>query len=135
MTDARPLPQLNPDNRPFWEGCREHRLKIQKCSGCGALRWPPAFLCPHCLAAGTEWVAAGGTGSVYTYAVYHVAPFPAFKDELPYVVAIVSLDEGPRMMTNIVGCDPEAVYCGMPVEVTWDDETGEFSIPRFRPRN
>ncbi len=130
---TKPVPQLNADNRPFWEGCREHRLKIPKCSSCGYLRWPPAFLCPKCLSAENEWINACGTGRVYTYAVYHIAPYPAFKESLPYVVAMVTLEEGPRMMTNIIDCDPAGIYCEMPVEVSWDDITEEISIPRFRP--
>ena len=133
MAEAKPLPRPNADTRPFWEGCREHVLKIQKCQNCGTLRWPPAFICPNCLSADKEWIAACGRGRVYTFAVYHVAPYPGFKSELPYVVALVALEEGPHMMSNIIGCDPREVYCEMPVKVAWDDVSEEFSIPRFRP--
>lgn len=133
MAEAKPLPRPNADTRPFWEGCREHVLKIQKCKNCGTLRWPPAFICPNCLSSDKEWIAACGRGRVYTFAVYHVAPYPGFKSELPYVVAIVALEEGPHMMSDIIGCDPREVYCEMPVKVAWDDVSEEFSIPGFRP--
>ena len=133
MSYNKPLPQVNADNRPFWEACREHRLKIQQCESCGHLRWPPAFLCPRCHSQQTKWAAVSGKGSIYTYAVYHQAFQPGFEEEVPYVVAIIELAEGPRMMTNIIDCDPEALCCGLPVEVKWEDATEEWSIPRFRP--
>jgi len=133
MADAKPLPQVNPDNRPFWQGCREHLLKIQKCGNCGRLRWPPGFLCPGCLSPEAEWITVTGKGRVYTFAVYHQAFQPGFQEDLPYVVAIVELDDGPRMMTNIIDCDPAGVACDMPVEVAWADRNDEFSIPCFRP--
>ncbi|MBS3758459.1 MAG: Zn-ribbon domain-containing OB-fold protein [Desulfobacterales bacterium] len=133
MGYAKPLPQVNADTRPFWQGCRQHLLKIQKCKNCGLLRWPPAFICPACLSSEVEWVVAKGRGRVYSFAVYHSAYQPGFQDELPYVVALVDLDEGPRMITNIVGCDPGGVYCEMAVEIVWDDVSEAFSIPKFRP--
>ena len=134
MSARKPLPQVNADTRPFWEGCRQHRLMIQKCADCGSFRWPPGYLCPECLSARSQWVDSSGRGCVYTFAVYHVAYDPGFQDALPYVVAIVELAEGPRMMTNIVGCAPGEVYCDMAVEVTWDHEDAGFVIPRFRPQ-
>jgi uncharacterized OB-fold protein len=133
MTYGKPLPKMNSDAREFREGCREHELRIQKCGGCGHLRWPPAILCPRCLSRDTQWVKASGRGTVYSYAVYHVAFDPAFQEDLPYVVALVALEEGPRLLTNLVGCDPGAVFCDMAVEVVWDDVTDAVSLPRFRP--
>ncbi|MFP3927779.1 MAG: Zn-ribbon domain-containing OB-fold protein [Desulfobacteraceae bacterium] len=134
MTDQqKPLPQVNGDNKEFWAGCREHRLKFQKCRSCGQVRWPAAMLCPRCHSTETDWIDASGRGVVYTFAVYHVAYIPAFKDELPYVVATIELEEGPHLLSNVVGCSPEVVRCGMPVEVVWEDVTDEFSLPKFRP--
>lgn len=132
MTSGKPLPQISADTRPFWEGCRQHLLKIQRCTGCGVFRWPPGYLCPKCLCSESQWVASQGKGRVYTFAVYHVAYHSGFQEEVPYVVAIVQLAEGPRMMTNIIGSDPGEVYCGMPVEVAWDDVDDKITIPRFR---
>ncbi len=133
MEQKKPLPQINADNRAFWEGCRDHKLKIQKCLKCGKFRWPPAFTCPDCLSEESEWVETSGRADVYTYAVYHQAFQPGFEGDVPYVVAIIELEEGPRMMTNITGCSPENVFCGMKVEVSWDDIDENFSIPRFVP--
>ena len=129
----KPLPKVNADTREFWSGCREHRLKFQKCSACDHVRWPPAMLCPECHSEETEWIVSGGVGTVYTFVVYHVAYLPEFEEDLPYVVASVELDEGPRLLTNVVGCAPERVSCGMGVEVVWEDVTEEVSLPKFRP--
>jgi uncharacterized OB-fold protein len=129
----KPLPKVNGDNEAFWKGCREHRLVFQKCADCGHIRWPPAAICPECLSTETEWIEAGGGGTVYTFAVYHVAYLPAFEDDLPYVVANVELAEGPHLLTNVVGCSPDQVAIGMPVEVLWEDVTEEFSLPKFKP--
>jgi hypothetical protein len=132
MTEKKPVPQPNADTRPFWEGCKNRRIMIQRCTSCSTLRHPPGFVCPGCLRAETEWIQAEGTGRVYSFVVYHQAFYPGFEQELPYVVGLVTLDEGPRMMANIVGCDPAALYCDMPVTVSWD-ERGQFRIPQFRP--
>ena len=129
----KPLPQVNPDTRPFWDGCRQHALRFQKCADCGHVRWPPSMICPECHASETQWIVSGGKGTVYTYAVYHHAFHKAFEKDLPYVTAIVEIEEGPHLLTNIVGCRPEEVRCDMPVEVTWEDINDEFSLPKFRP--
>ena len=133
MATEKPLPQVNADTRPFWDGCKEHELRFQKCTDCGHVRWPPSMICPECHADQTEWIRADGKGVVYTFAVYHRAFHPAFKDDLPYVAAVVELEEGPHLLTNIIGCKPETVRCDMPVEVSWEDITDEFSLPKFKP--
>ena len=128
----KPLPRLNGDNQPFWEGCRQHELRFQRCSECGHVRWPAAILCPQCHSQATEWVVSGGTGKVYTFAVYHTAYHPAFATEVPYVVAVVALAEGPHLLTNLVGCPPEAVSCDMPVQVAWEDVAETVTLPKFK---
>lgn len=133
MAYTKPIPEINADNRIFWEKCREHVLTLQKCIDCGNFRNPPAFVCPRCLSQRSEWMPVSGKGSIYTFAVYHTSFHPGFKEELPYVTAVVELAEGPRMMSNIVECPPEKVFCGMPVKVTWRDAEDQFSIPLFRP--
>ncbi|MFH1490761.1 MAG: Zn-ribbon domain-containing OB-fold protein [Pseudomonadota bacterium] len=132
MTYKKPLPQPNADTEPFWDGCCEHVLRFQKCKGCGHIRWPASFLCPACHSRETAWIAAEGRGKIYSYVVYHRAYHPGFEGEVPYVVALVELEEGPRMITNIIGCRPEEVRCGMPVEVAWEDIEGGISLPKFR---
>ncbi len=133
MTYNKPLPKINADTKEFWNGCKQHLLKIQKCGDCGFVRYPPSFICPRCHSTETEWIVAAGKGSVYSFTVNHVAFHPAFQEDLPYVVAVVQLEEGPHMLTNIVGCDLSEVRCDMPVEVAWEAITGEFSLPKFRP--
>lgn len=133
MTYKKPLPNLNPDTNPFWDGCKEHQLKFQKCQSCQHVRWPPSIICPVCYSNDTEWITSKGKGRLYTYGVYHQAFQEAFKEGLPYVTAVVELEEGPHLITNVVGCEPGEVRCDMPVEVVWDDVTAEFSLPKFRP--
>jgi len=131
MEYLKPLPKLNADTMPFWDGCRNHELRFQKCTECGHVRWPPSIICPLCYSNRTEWIRASGKGKVFSFVVYHKAYHPAFEADLPYVVAIVELEEGPHFLTNIVGCDPGAVSCEMPVNVIWEDVTEEFSLPKF----
>jgi uncharacterized OB-fold protein len=133
MTYQKPLPVPNPDTKPFWDGCKKHQLRFQKCKACGHIRWPAAIICPDCHAKETEWIAAAGKGIVYSFTVYHQAFHPAFEDDIPYVTAIIELDEGPHLLSNIVDCTPDDVYCDMPVEVTWEDVDEEFSLPKFKP--
>ena len=133
MSYGKPLPRLNADNRPFWEGCRQHRLRFQRCSECAHVRWPPSIICPQCHSKETEWITASGKGRLYTYVVYHKAFHPGFENGLPYVVAVVELDEGPHLLTNMVGCNPGELQCDMLVEVLWEDIAEEVSLPKFCP--
>jgi uncharacterized OB-fold protein len=133
MTYDKPLPKLNTDNRPFWEGCRRHELRFQRCNDCGRVRWPPSVLCPQCHSTEINWLTSKGIGRVYTFAVYHTAFHPGFAADLPYTVAVVTLDEGPHLLTNIIACRPEEVTCGMPVEVIWEDIDEGIALPKFRP--
>ena len=133
MPYEKPLPKLNSDNRFFWEGCRNHELRFQSCSNCGHVRWPPADLCPQCHSTETGWLISTGIGKVYTFAVYYTAFHPGFAADLPYTVAIVALDEGPHLLTNIVGCQPHEVKCDLPVEVVWEEVDEKTTLPKFRP--
>ena len=133
MVFEKPLPQPNADTKPFWDGCREHQLRFQKCQSCHHVRWPPSLICPMCYSYDTEWIVANGKGRVYTFAIYHQAYHKAFANDLPYVTAIIELEEGLHLLSNIVDCSPEKVRCDMPVAVIWDDISDEFSLPRFRP--
>ena len=133
MTYAKPLPRMTADTKDFWEGCRNHEFRIQTCGDCGRLRLPWSFLCPACLSPNAGWIRASGRGTIYSYVVYHVAYDPAFRNDLPYIVALVTLEEGPRFLTNIVDCDHSAVACDMAVEIVWDDVTETVTLPRFRP--
>jgi uncharacterized OB-fold protein len=130
----KPLPTLTDANRPFWDACREGVLKLQKCGGCGHLRYPIAHCCPQCLSTEFAWTPVSGRGTVFSYVVFHNAYHPGFKPDLPYNVALVQLEEGPRMYSNVVGVPNDAVKIGDPLEVVFDRVTPEIAIPRFQPR-
>ena len=130
----RTVPEADPDSRPFWEGCRAHRLLLQRCADCGAWRFPPGRWCARCRSPRAEWRPASGRGRVYSWIVVtHPVPREVYDREVPYVVALVELEEGVRMPTNIVGLDPHAVVADMPVQVVFDDVTAEVTLPKFRP--
>jgi len=130
----KPLPAVTEDGAPYWEGCRRGELRVQRCTGCAHLRWPPSVLCPKCLAGGTEWMALSGRGTIYSFIVVHRPQHPAFFADAPYNVAIVELAEGIRLHTTIVDCPSEGLHVGMPVEVVFDRVNDEVTLPRFRPR-
>jgi len=127
------LPRIDEMSRPYWEGAKRHELLLQKCEECGHYRYPQGETCPSCLSDRLEWVKVSGQGSVYTWTVFHQAYHPAYKDDIPYAVVVVELEEGPRMITNLVNCRIEDIKMGMPVEVVFDDVTEEVSLPKFRP--
>ena len=127
------LPKISYDTEPFFKYCNEeHKFMMQKCSDCGKFRWPAAFVCPNCLSENYTWEELKGTGTVYSYIVYRRAFHPAFTDKIPYVVATVDLDEGPRFITWVVNCKPEDMECGKRVKLIWlDDKEKNFSLPAF----
>jgi hypothetical protein len=129
----KPLPRVDEETKGYWEACRRHELYIQRCRSCGTKRHYPRALCPKCLSDDTEWLRCAGTGVVYTFTVTYQNQAPGFRDELPYVLAYVELDEGLRLLTNIVDCAPDAVAIGTRVEVVFDDVTDDIAVPRFRP--
>jgi uncharacterized protein len=129
-----PVPYQSPDNREFWTATAESRLLLRRCDECSAFIWYPRPFCPICGSLRTSWAQASGLGSVYTFTVVHRSTVPGYRDAVPYVVAYVELDEGPRVLTNIIGVAPEDVRIGMPVSVEFTD-TGEGSaLYRFTPR-
>ncbi len=130
----KPLPAITEDGAPYWEGCRQGELRAQRCAACRRLRWPPSVLCPHCLAQGGDWVALSGRGTVYSFIIVHRPQHPAFFEDAPYNVAIVELEEGIRMHSNVVGCPNEALRVGLAVEVVFEKVNDEVTLPRFRPR-
>jgi len=130
---AKPLPRIDQETKGFWEACQRHELYLQRCGECGALRYYPRAACPNCLSDRVVWVRASGQGTVYTFTVTNQNQAPGFRDALPYVLAYVELAEGVRMLTNIVGCAPDDVRIGMPVEVVFEDVTPAVTLPKFKP--
>lgn len=116
----KPLPRPNEETRAFWEACDRGELLFQECAACGHRQFYPRRLCQACHAADPAWKQASGRGRVYTFTVVNRAPLPAFKADSPYVLALIDLEEGPRMMMNVINCDPDAVHIDMPVRVTFE---------------
>jgi hypothetical protein len=134
--DGIPLPSLDGEvDRAFWEAAAEGRLLVQECPDCGERQFFPRSWCHYCGAGDVEWVESAGTGRVHTHTVIRRATeLPGFADEVPYVVAYVELDEGVRLCTNVVGCEPEEVEHGLAVEVTFERVSESVALPKFRPR-
>ena len=137
MEDAehmpRALPKPTPETQHFWDGCRAGELRLQRCRDCAQSYFPPRPFCPHCASREVEVYAASGKATLYSYVINH-RPRPDMGTE-PHSIAVVELAEGPRMMTNIIGCPqtPEALLLDMPLEVTFQPESEEISLPLFRP--
>ena len=138
MTDShytKPLPAPDPLTEPFWEACRAHQLSMPRCQQCGMFVFFPAPMCHGCNGTEFAWERLSGRGSVYTFVVVHQATLPGFAADAPYVVAWIELIEqaGLKMVSNVVGCGPDEVHVGMPVEVTFDDVDTTYTLPKFRP--
>ena len=129
----RVLPQPTPETQHFWDGCKAGELRLQRCTDCKAAYFPPRPFCPKCASRNVEEFKASGRGFLYSY-IINYRPRPDLGNE-PHSIAVVQLDEGPRMMTNIVGCPqtPEALKLDMPVEVTFTKFSDEISLPFFQP--
>ena len=128
---SRMLPEPTPQTRHFWDRCKDGELRLQRCTACKSSYFPPRPFCPKCSSRAVEVYKASGKGTLYSY-VINMRPRPDMGTE-PYAIAVVQLDEGPRMMTNIVGCAPDDVRIGMAVEVTFEDLGDGASVPLFRP--
>ena len=133
MTEYRkPLPRPDQDSRPYWESCQAHQMALQQCADCGQFRFPPRLVCPHCLSEAATWTPVGGGGRVYVSLVMYRPPTPAWEGDVPYNLSMVELDEGVRLWSNVVGCDPETIQIGDRVQLQYDDVTPEYTLPRFR---
>ena len=136
QTYGKPLPVADPVTAPFWESVKAHAMKLQRCTGCARWIFYPRGLCPYCFSHDLAWEPLAGTGVVHAFTIVHRHPSPAFNAEIPYVVALIELDEGARLLSNLVEVapDPAEVRIGLPVEVVYDDVTAEVTLPKFRPR-
>ena len=129
----RPLPLPTPETQHFWDGCKAGELRLQRCTDCTHTYFPPRPFCPACSSRKVATYRASGKATLYSYIINH-RPRPDFGDQ-PHSIAVVTLEEGPRMMTNIVECPqtPEALQLDMPLEVTFEKASEEISLPKFRP--
>jgi uncharacterized OB-fold protein len=128
----RELPRPTPETQHFWDGTREGELRLQKCGACANVYFPPRHFCPSCGSKDVAVVKASGKATLHSYVISHL-PAPGF--EPPYAIAVAKLDEGPKMMCNIVECEqtPEALVLDMPLEVSFEKVTDEITLPQFKP--
>lgn len=131
MTDA--LAGLPDEGREFFERCARGELAVQRCSACGLVRHFPRPHCTACLSPEWTWQTCSGRGTVYTFTVVRQNLNPRFRERLPYVVAVIELEEGVRLLSNVVGCEPDTVRVGMPVSAVFEAEPDGRTVPRFRP--
>ncbi|MCY3795976.1 MAG: Zn-ribbon domain-containing OB-fold protein [Gammaproteobacteria bacterium] len=131
--NGKPLPPINPATQPFWDACAQGRLLLQRCGDCGHLQLYPRLLCAACGSRTLGWVEASGRGTVKTFTIIRRAVSAAFEPDAPYVVALVELEEGPTLMSNIIGRDPASVAIGQPVRVTFEARGEGIAVPQFEP--
>ncbi len=140
-TTSRPLPAIAADNAGYWRSAKEHALRLQRCGSCGRSRFYPAPVCHACGSQHWEWQPIAGTGSVHSYTVVHRAAVGVFAERMPYTIVLVTLDEGPTMMSNLLdtdGSDLDAddrdeLRIGTRVRVAYEDLTDEVTLPVFVP--
>jgi uncharacterized protein len=133
---TKPLPVVDADTQPYWDGAKAHELRAQRCSGCGKHRWPPQSFCPHCHSWDFEWVTIGQTGVIASYVVVHQATAPSFAGDVPYTIGQITIDgtgDLVTMISNVVDCPWEEVQVGMRVQAVFDDVTPEITLPKFKP--
>ena len=128
-----PAPLHRETSAPFWEAARRHELAMQRCEACGRLVWYPREVCSFCLSSRLAWETLGGRGRLHSYTVIHQPANPAFREDVPYIYAMVELDEGPRIIGNLIDCRPEEARIDMPVVAVYDDVTPEVTLVKFRP--
>jgi uncharacterized OB-fold protein len=129
-TYTRPIPQADDESRGFYDGARRHELMLMRCRGCGAWRLPSRPRCPDCWSTDTEWARASGRGTLYSFGIMH-QKFPGFEGETPYQYAVVELEEGPRIVSNVVGVAHDDLRCDMPLEAVFDDVADDATLVRF----
>lgn len=132
MLHGMPLPLPDHDTQPFWDGCREGRFLIPRCRACGRFRWPPGPMCPFCQATETDWAEASGRGTLYSWVVATHPVHALLVHQVPYVVGLVELEEGVRVVANIDGCPPDRLTGDMAVELYFEDLQEDVRLPNFR---
>jgi len=136
MTWNKPRPNIPEDMQGFWDNIKAHKFVLWHCKVCDAWYWPLACCRKHAnepYMGNMEWKEASGRGKVFSYTAPHWAFHPGFKDEVPYIYAMIELNEGPLFSSNIIGCDLSEMRIGLPVEVIFEDVDNEFTLPKFRP--
>lgn len=127
------LPLIEAESKPYWDAAAEGRLLIRSCNECGEVHHYPRPFCPECWSDDVEWLEASGAATLYTWSVVHRNDMVPFDTLVPYIPAVVDLAEGPRVMTNVVDIDPDALEIGMPLAVTFREQADDLTVPVFRP--
>ena len=130
---TKPLPTIQPETEEYWKAAKRHELFLQKCNACGEVIYFPRVMCYRCLSEDLGWFKSTGLGTLYSFTIIRQVAHMSFAPDVPYVYAIIDLDDGARMISNIVNIDPMEIEIGMRVQVTFDDVTPEISIPKFEP--
>ena len=128
----KPLPTPDGDSVELWEGLKDGKLLLQKCADCGDIQYYRQEMCCSCLSDNVQSFEASGKGTIHSFSVVHRAPGPAFKADTPYAVLLVELEEGPRMISSLVGSDPNTIEMDMKVELVTEKLTDDISLPRFK---
>lgn len=133
--DSKPMPEPDPLTEPFWNGCNNHELRMPKCNECGTIVFCPSPMCHACNGMEFSWVKLSGNGKVHSFVVVHQATIRGFEEDVPYVVAWIEFPEqqGLKMISNVVDCEVDKVFVGMPVAVVFEDLGAEFVLPKFKP--
>jgi uncharacterized protein len=126
-------PAITEINRGFWEGCVQGKLLIQRCARCQYLRYPPSMVCPRCLATQYSWYQVSGRGTVFSFVIFHRSYHPDWESRIPYNVCLIELEEGPMMLSNVLGVDNSALAVGMAVTVAFQRIADDLTIPVFEP--
>lgn len=131
--EFQPSPPVTELTEPFWTGGLSGQLRLQECAACGHLRYPVSTICPRCLSPEATWTAVSGRGTVQSYIVFERAYHEAWAGQVPYVVALIELAEGPVLVSNVVGVEPSAVRVGQPVTVVFERRSAAAALPQFTP--
>ena len=132
-TKPRPRPMNETLSKPFWEATKRHELVLPRCRTCSKIFFYPREQCPNCYSSDLDWTQVSGKGRLYTFTVVHQTAHPAFQPEAPHIYAIVQLNEGPRMPSNLIGCDIEDARIDMAVEAVFDDASDDYTLVKFKP--
>ena len=130
----KPLPTIDEASKGYWEGCKRHELRMQRCRDCGFYCFPPLPMCPRCNSVNRYWDKVSGKGKIYAWFVVHHATHPDFMDDVPYMVVVVRLDDQSDLHVpcTMINCTPEDMKIDLPVEVIFDDVTDEITLPRWK---
>lgn len=129
----KPLPHLSPFTHPYWEAAREHKFMLQRCRLCHRAIHYPRPWCPYCWSTELDWTPGSGRAEVITYTVVHEPPSEAFAADVPYILAVARLEEGPQMMANVIGIEPARMRVGLPVRIIFEERSEGFRVPQFAP--